>query len=102
MTEKTQQEVVCFISCRSGSSKTSLILAIFSQPSPLLPSSSFFLNSQIVDAENVVVVVSRWWGGIMLGPDRFKHINSIARFVIYLFISLGGKKTQHTTISELD
>ncbi|KAI8053766.1 ribosomal protein S5 domain 2-type protein [Syncephalis plumigaleata] len=34
---------------------------------------------QIVDAQNVVVVVSRWYGGIQLGPDRFKHINNAAR-----------------------
>ncbi|RKP24054.1 ribosomal protein S5 domain 2-type protein, partial [Syncephalis pseudoplumigaleata] len=34
---------------------------------------------QIVDAQNVVVVVSRWYGGIQLGPDRFKHINNVAR-----------------------
>ena len=34
---------------------------------------------QILDAKNVVVVVSRWYGGILLGPDRFKHINNVAR-----------------------
>lgn len=34
---------------------------------------------QILDAINVVVVVSRWFGGIQLGPDRFKHINNVAR-----------------------
>ena len=28
---------------------------------------------------NVVVVVSRWYGGIHLGPDRFRIINSVAR-----------------------
>jgi putative IMPACT (imprinted ancient) family translation regulator len=26
----------------------------------------------ILDVENVLVVVSRWFGGIQLGPDRFK------------------------------
>ncbi|CAL8093283.1 unnamed protein product [Calicophoron daubneyi] len=31
------------------------------------------------DAQNVVVMVSRWYGGIQLGPDRFKHINNVAR-----------------------
>lgn len=25
-------------------------------------------------AENVVIVVSRWFGGIMLGSDRFRHV----------------------------
>lgn len=37
---------------------------------------------QIVDAINVVVVVSRWFGGILLGPDRFKHINNAARSLL--------------------
>ncbi|XP_057872356.1 uncharacterized protein LOC131078626 isoform X1 [Cryptomeria japonica] len=37
---------------------------------------------QIVDATNVVVVVSRWFGGILLGPDRFKHINNAARSLL--------------------
>ncbi|KAK9486835.1 ribosomal protein S5 domain 2-type protein [Lipomyces starkeyi] len=31
------------------------------------------------DLWNVMVVVSRWYGGIHLGPDRFKHINVTAR-----------------------
>lgn len=34
---------------------------------------------QIVDARNVLVVVTRWYGGIHLGPDRFKHINNCTR-----------------------
>jgi hypothetical protein len=34
---------------------------------------------QILDVRDVVVVVSRWYGGIQLGPDRFKHINNVAR-----------------------
>uniref|UniRef100_A0A183B8X0 UPF0029 domain-containing protein n=1 Tax=Echinostoma caproni TaxID=27848 RepID=A0A183B8X0_9TREM len=33
----------------------------------------------ISGAENVAVMVSRWYGGIQLGPDRFKHINNVAR-----------------------
>ncbi|KAH7432505.1 hypothetical protein KP509_07G025700 [Ceratopteris richardii] len=37
---------------------------------------------QIVDAIDVVVVVSRWFGGILLGPDRFKHINNAARSLL--------------------
>lgn len=37
---------------------------------------------QIVDAKNVIVVVSRWYGGIQLGPDRFKHINNVTRQVL--------------------
>lgn len=30
----------------------------------------------------MVVVVSRWFGGILLGPDRFKHINNSARCLL--------------------
>ena len=32
-----------------------------------------------MDANNVIVVVSRWWGGILLGPSRFRVINNTAR-----------------------
>ncbi|KAF2754740.1 UPF0029-domain-containing protein [Pseudovirgaria hyperparasitica] len=34
---------------------------------------------QIMDVWNVMVVVSRWYGGIKLGPDRFRLINQVAR-----------------------
>lgn len=37
---------------------------------------------QILDVRNVMVVVSRWYGGILLGPDRFKHINNCARNIL--------------------
>ncbi|XP_021244306.1 protein IMPACT isoform X2 [Numida meleagris] len=37
---------------------------------------------QILNVQNVLVVVSRWYGGILLGPDRFKHINNCARNVL--------------------
>lgn len=33
----------------------------------------------IMDLWNCIVVVSRWFGGIHIGPDRFKHINSTTR-----------------------
>ena len=33
-------------------------------------------------ASNVLVVVSRWYGGIHLGPDRFRHINNVARILM--------------------
>ena len=44
---------------------------------------------QLLDVKNVLVVVSRWYGGVRLGPDRFKHINNAARQVLELagFIS---------------
>ena len=34
---------------------------------------------QILDVRDVFVMVSRWYGGTQLGPDRFKHINNVAR-----------------------
>lgn len=37
---------------------------------------------QILDVKNVVVIVTRWYGGILLGPDRFKHYNNCARDIM--------------------
>lgn len=34
---------------------------------------------QLTDVWNVVVIVTRWYGGVKLGPERFKCINSVAR-----------------------
>ena len=34
---------------------------------------------QLLGVWNVLVVVSRWFGGVKLGPDRFKLINQVAR-----------------------
>ena len=31
------------------------------------------------DIENVMVIVTRWYGGIMLHGDRFKHISNAGR-----------------------
>jgi hypothetical protein len=36
----------------------------------------------LMGVENVLVVVSRWYGGIQLGPDRFRHIANVARRAI--------------------
>ncbi|KAK9369552.1 ribosomal protein S5 domain 2-type protein [Lipomyces kononenkoae] len=37
------------------------------------------ITIQGTDIWNVMVVVSRWYGGVLIGPDRFKHINVTAR-----------------------
>ncbi|TKX18250.1 IMPACT-like protein [Elsinoe australis] len=37
---------------------------------------------QLMDVWDVMVVVTRWYGGIHLGPDRFRIINSVARDAI--------------------
>lgn len=34
---------------------------------------------QVMNLWNVMVVVTRWYGGVQLGPDRFRIINSVAR-----------------------
>nr|XP_044630438.1 protein IMPACT isoform X4 [Equus asinus] len=40
------------------------------------------MEVSILNVRNVMVVVSRWFGGILLGPDRFKHINNCARNIL--------------------
>ncbi|KAI8465318.1 MAG: impact-like protein [Monoraphidium minutum] len=37
---------------------------------------------QLAKAEDVVVVVSRWFGGILLGPSRFALISNCARALL--------------------
>ena len=37
---------------------------------------------QLMKVSNVLVVVSRWYGGVKLGPDRFRIINQVAREAI--------------------
>jgi len=39
---------------------------------------------QILEVDNVLVVVTRYFGGIHLGPDRFKHINQAGRNALEL------------------
>ncbi|RYH30823.1 YigZ family protein [archaeon] len=34
---------------------------------------------RLMKVDNVAVIVSRWFGGILLGPDRFKFICNSAR-----------------------
>lgn len=37
---------------------------------------------QKMKVNNVLVVVSRWFGGILLHHDRFKHINDVAKILL--------------------
>ncbi|OAG04765.1 UPF0029-domain-containing protein [Paraphaeosphaeria sporulosa] len=39
---------------------------------------------QLMDVWNVMVVVTRWYGGIQLGPDRFRIINTASREALVL------------------
>lgn len=40
-----------------------------------------FLMDQL-NVDGYVVVVTRWWGGILLGPDRFKHIMEVTKNIL--------------------
>lgn len=48
---------------------------------------------EILEMENVLVVVSRWYGGTLLGPDRFKLINQAARDALEKAGFLADEKT---------
>ncbi|XP_059478828.1 protein IMPACT-A-like isoform X2 [Neocloeon triangulifer] len=37
---------------------------------------------EILNASDVLVIVTRWFGGVHLGPARFQHINNAARQVL--------------------
>lgn len=54
---------------------------------------------ELMGVWNIMVVVSRWYGGVKLGPDRFRLINQAARdavvkggFVVEEGTATGGKK----------
>ncbi|KAI9467048.1 UPF0029-domain-containing protein, partial [Lactarius psammicola] len=48
---------------------------------------------QILDAKDVLVVVTRYFGGTLLGADRFKNINQAARDALELGGFIEGKRT---------
>ncbi|ORX97185.1 impact family protein [Clohesyomyces aquaticus] len=39
---------------------------------------------QLMDVWDVMVVVTRWYGGVLLGPDRFRIMNTVAREALVL------------------
>lgn len=47
------------------------------------------------EVNNVLVVVSRYFGGLHIGPDRFKHINQSARNALELGGFLEGVADSH-------
>lgn len=49
---------------------------------------------QLMEIWNVVVVVTRWYGGVKLGPDRFRCINAVARDAL---VSGGFAGTEDTS-----
>lgn len=54
---------------------------------------------QMVDARNVMVVVSRWFGGVLLGPARFGLINKSARDLLDACGYIKKKKRSSTVSS---
>ena len=44
----------------------------------------------LVPGTGLAVIVSRWYGGILLGPDRFKIINNVARELILDMLKFYG------------
>ncbi|GAA98134.1 uncharacterized protein L969DRAFT_85938 [Mixia osmundae IAM 14324] len=51
---------------------------------------------------DVVVIVSRWFGGTMLGPIRFKHIEDVTRDVIRKWLPLEEKRMLLKALAEAD
>lgn len=51
-----------------------------------------------MDAQNTLVVVTRWFGGIKLGSERWKHINNASRNAIEG--GLASEITQETSESQ--
>lgn len=49
---------------------------------------------QVMDVWGVLVVVSRWYGGVLLGPDRFRIINAVARDALVTGGWLKGEKNK--------
>ncbi|KAF2703453.1 UPF0029-domain-containing protein [Pleomassaria siparia CBS 279.74] len=51
---------------------------------------------QLMDVWDVMVVVTRWYGGVQLGPDRFRIINTTAREALVLggFVKDGKDSTE--------
>ncbi len=39
-------------------------------------------SGRVPAVQDVVVVVSRWFGGVLLGPQRFTLINNTARLLL--------------------
>lgn len=54
----------------------------------------------VLNVVNVLVIVTRWYGGCHLGPDRFKHINTATRSILEQCGLLGGREHQKTTSAD--
>jgi hypothetical protein len=58
---------------------------------------------RLMGASGVAVIVSRWYGGVNLGPDRFKYICNSARTLLetcgYGFRGSGSSTFQNGSVS---
>ena len=52
---------------------------------------------QNTSVRDVLVVVSRWYGGVKLGPARFTHINNAARDLLVKngFVTIDSSKVRN-------
>ena len=64
---------------QSENSTTPLIFQDFDDDGETAAGGRLLHVMQLMEVWNVVVVVSRWFGGIKLGPDRFRIINAVGR-----------------------
>jgi len=65
-----------------GKSKTSSVIARCDDDGEAHAGGRMLHLLEILDATNVMVIVTRWYGGILLGPDRFKHISNVTRNIL--------------------
>jgi len=54
---------------------------------------------RLMGATGVAIIVSRWFGGQLLGPDRFKYINNVAKKLLE-DKGFGDARTASTTSSK--
>ncbi|CAD5230931.1 unnamed protein product [Bursaphelenchus okinawaensis] len=47
---------------------------------------------KLMNMENQMIVITRWYGGIHLGPDRFRHICNLARKILVQYREENGTK----------
>ena len=53
-------------------------------------------------ASDVLVVVSRWYGGELLGPVRFDHITNVARAALLHYLAHEAVQTLREQLQQLD
>ncbi|KAL4918458.1 pyridoxal phosphate-dependent transferase [Aspergillus aurantiobrunneus] len=79
-----QQNKTSHASSKEGGSKgssppTEMIIQDFDDDGETAAGGRLLHLMQLMDVWDVVVVVTRWYGGVHLGPDRFRIINAAGR-----------------------